>query len=156
MQQQTVVLCMTVVSGCPGNLAGWPQSKGSKQYDPWQLINWTMATKLTKARHSRACSAHCSYLDIYISQKIRLCKDDFEDKFQFNLQAKSITFLVWKFRFIILSFLLLFCRICQIHCFLHTVAALPKSWHVWIVIWCKNHEYSESEFPTQKRYGFGL
>ena len=67
-----------------------------------------MATKLTKARHSRACSAHCSYLDIYISQKIRLCEDDFEDKFQFNLQAKSITFLDWKFSSIILIFLLFF------------------------------------------------
>ena len=46
--------------------------------------------------------AHCSYLDIYISQKIRLCKGDFEGKFQFNLQAKSINFLGWKFRSIIL------------------------------------------------------
>ena len=46
-------------------------------------------------------TSHCSYLDIYISQKIRLCKDDFEGKFQFNLQAKSITFLGWKFRSII-------------------------------------------------------
>ena len=31
LQQQRVVLCMAVVSGCPGNLAGWPQSKRSKQ-----------------------------------------------------------------------------------------------------------------------------
>ena len=47
---------------------------------------------------------HCSYLYIYISKKIRLCKSDFEGKFQFNLQAKSITFLDWKFRFTILIF----------------------------------------------------
>ena len=33
----------------------------------------------------------------------------------------------------------IFCRICQIHCFLHTVATITKSWHVWIVFWCKNH-----------------
>ena len=51
---------------------------------------------------------HCSYLNIYISQTIRLCKGDFEGKFQFNLQAKSITFLGWKFRSIILIFLLFF------------------------------------------------
>ena len=37
---------------------------------------------------------HCSYLDIYISQKIRLCKGDFEGKFQFNLQAKLLNVLV--------------------------------------------------------------
>ena len=31
---------------------------------------------------------HCSYLDIYISRKIRLCVVDLEGKFQTNLQAK--------------------------------------------------------------------
>jgi hypothetical protein len=36
-------------------------------------------------------SAHCSYLDIYISQNIRLY---FERKFQTNLQAKDINFLI--------------------------------------------------------------
>jgi hypothetical protein len=51
---------------------------------------------------------HCNYLDIHISQKIRLFKGDFEDKFQFNLQAKSITFLGWKFRSITIIFLLFF------------------------------------------------
>jgi hypothetical protein len=30
-----------------------------------------------------------------------------------------------------------FCRICQIHCFFHTVAAILMSWHIWIAIWCK-------------------
>ena len=68
LQQQTVVLCMAVVSGCPGNLAGWPQSKRSKQCcDPWQLINWTMATKLTRARHSRACYG---WQDWLVSSKV--------------------------------------------------------------------------------------
>ena len=37
---------------------------------------------------------HCSYLDIYISQNIRLCKGDFEGKFQTILQAKGINFLI--------------------------------------------------------------
>ena len=39
-------------------------------------------------------SAHCSYLDIYISQKIRLCKGDFEGKFQTSVQASIMNFLV--------------------------------------------------------------
>ena len=39
-------------------------------------------------------------------RKIRLCVVDLEGKFQTNLQAKSITFLGWKFRSIILIFLL--------------------------------------------------
>jgi hypothetical protein len=38
--------------------------------------------------------AHCSYLDIYISQNITLCKSDFEGKFQTNLQAKPINFFI--------------------------------------------------------------
>ena len=51
---------------------------------------------------------HCSYLDIYISQNIRLCKGDFEGKFETILQAKGISFFIWKFTFIILIFLLVF------------------------------------------------
>ena len=50
---------------------------------------------------------HCSYLDIYISQKIRLCVVDLEGKFQtIHLQAKLHIFLVWKFRSVILNFLI--------------------------------------------------
>ena len=49
---------------------------------------------------------HCSYLDIYISQKLRLCVVDFEGKFQTNLLTKLINFLVWKFRSIMRIFLL--------------------------------------------------
>ena len=48
--------------------------------------------------------SHCSYLNIYISQKIRLCAVDLKGKFQTNLQAKSITFLVWKFKYIMFIF----------------------------------------------------
>ena len=55
-----------------------------------------------------------------------------------NQQVKSITFLVWKFRSMILIFLVFFCRICQIHCFLHTVATIQKKWHIWIVIFASN------------------
>ena len=56
-------------------------------------------------RHSKA---HCSFLDIYISRKIRLCVVDLQGKFQTNLLAKPINFLVWKFKSIILIFLLFF------------------------------------------------
>ena len=49
---------------------------------------------------------HCNYLDIYISRKIRLCVVDFEGKFQANLQAKLFISLVWKFKSIIIIFLL--------------------------------------------------
>ena len=41
----------------------------------------------------RTYRAHCSYLDIYISQKIRLCRGDLEGQFQTSLQAKVIIFL---------------------------------------------------------------
>ena len=37
--------------------------------------------------------SHCSYLDIYISQNLKLCKGDFAGKFQIILQAKGINFL---------------------------------------------------------------
>ena len=49
---------------------------------------------------------HCSYLNIYISRKFGLCVIDLKGKFQSNLQAKLLNFLVWKFRSIILNFLL--------------------------------------------------
>ena len=55
------------------------------------------------------CStAHCSYLNIYISRKIRLCVVDLEGQFQTTLQAKPINLFIWKFRSIILIFLLFF------------------------------------------------
>ena len=52
--------------------------------------------------------AHCSLLDIYISQKTRLCVVNLEDQFQTCLEAKLINFLILKFRSIILIFLLFF------------------------------------------------
>ena len=47
----------------------------------------------TKKFHYLCMHTHCSYLDIYISQNIRLCKGDFAGKFQTILQAKGINFL---------------------------------------------------------------
>ena len=51
---------------------------------------------------------HCNYLNIYISRKIRLCVVDLEGQFQTTLPAKPINFSIWKFRSIILIFLLFF------------------------------------------------
>ena len=70
----------------------------------WQTIIWSINIY---SRWNLIC-AHCSYLEIYISRKIRSCVVDLEDKFQTNLQAKLLNFLVWKFKSIILIFLLFF------------------------------------------------
>ena len=59
---------------------------------------------------------HCNYLGIYISQNIRLYKGDFEGQFQTSLQA----------RIMYTYFPSIFCKSCQIHCFLHTIAAISK------------------------------
>ena len=40
--------------------------------------------------------SHCSYLDIYISRKIRLCVVDLEHQFQTTLQVKDINFFYLK------------------------------------------------------------
>ena len=89
--------------------------------------------------------AHYSYLDIYISQKIRFCVVDLEGKFQTNLQAKLLNFLVWKFRSIICThFSSIFCRSCQIQCFLHTVAAILR-WSIHVSrIYASNHNWNIS------------
>ena len=78
----------------------------------WKLVKINSKKYICKADFKRIFLpvhiSHCSYLDIYISQNIRLCKGDIEGKFQAVLQAKGIIFLIWKFRFIILIFLLVF------------------------------------------------
>ena len=80
-------------------LEGEPSLKISISYDV-SAFKWIQILMST--------NTHCSYLDIYISQNIRLWKGDFEGKFQPNLQAKAINFFIWKFRFILLIFLLFF------------------------------------------------
>ena len=96
---------------------------------PYTFANW-LSWYVEMNMYVSKAQPHCNYLEIYISQNIRLCNGDFEGQFQTNLQAKSITFLVWKFKFIINIFLLFFAEFVKIHCFLHTVAAIPKSWHI--------------------------
>ena len=68
----------------------------------------------TKKFHYLCMHTHCSYLDIYISQNIRLCKGDFDSQFQATLQDNGINFSTRKFKSIIL---ICFCRSCQIQCF---------------------------------------
>ena len=70
---------------------------------------------------------HCNYLDIYISRKIRLCVVDLDGQFQTTLPVKDINLLIWKFRSIILIFLLFFAGNVKSTAFLHTVNAIPKN-----------------------------
>ena len=74
----------------------------------WRNILLTVKTFKNSDRRAIHCTLHFSYLDIYISLKNRLCVVDLEGKFQTNLWAKLINFLVRKFRSIMLIFLLCF------------------------------------------------
>jgi len=87
------------------------------------LINVLYKTQKKRPSHSTVLSifskmifpgllTHCTYLAIYISQKIRLFVVDFEGQFQTSLQAESINFLISKFKSIILIFLLFFACFC--------------------------------------------
>ena len=86
------------------------------------LINVLYKTQKKRPSHSTVLSifskmifpgliTHCTYLAIYISQKIRLFVVDFEGQFQTSLQAESINFLISKFKSIMLIFLLFFAGI---------------------------------------------
>ena len=75
---------------------------------------------------------HCSYLDIHISQKIRLCNGDFEDKFQASVQASIMNILIWKFNFIMLIFLLFFAGVVKSTAFCTQLLLFRKGWNVWV------------------------
>ena len=77
-------------------------------------------------------ATHCSHLDIYISQKTRLCVVNLEGQFQTSLEAKLINFLIWKFRSIILIFLLFFAGIVKSSAFWTLSMLFQKSWNVWV------------------------
>ena len=137
---------------------------------PWRVPLW--------------CS-HCSYLDIYISQNIRLCKGDFEGQFQTSLQARIMIFFIWKFIFIILIFFLFFARIVkstafctllllfqrvevlklqfdtktwlkQVNLFEIALTVSKKHWISQFLKKYKTNEYNRSEFSDQKIDRFGL
>ena len=78
--------------------------------------------------------SHCSYLNIYISQKIRLCAVDFEREISNQPTGQIHHFFCLEIYIFCTHFSSIFWRICQIHCFLQTDAAIPKCWHVWIAI----------------------
>ena len=80
---------------------------------------------------------HCSYLDIYISQNIRLCKGDFEGQFQTSLQARIIIF-VPENSYLLYPFSFYFLHELSNPLLFALVAATPMSWHVWVAIWWKN------------------
>ena len=78
-------------------------------------------------------NAHYSHLDNYISQKTRLCVVNLEGQFQTSLnEAKLIIFLIWKFRSIILIFLLFFAGIVKSNAFWTLLLLFQKSWNVWV------------------------
>ena len=81
--------------------------------------------------------AHCSYLASYISRNIRLCIVDFRANFKPTYSPNSSIF--WSGNSDLYTHLSsIFCRIFQIQWFLHTVAAISKSWHIWIAIFASN------------------
>ena len=73
-------------------------------------------------------NAHCSHLNVYISQKIRLCVVNLEGQFQTSLEAKLINLLIWKFRSIILVFLLFFAGVVKFSAFCTPLMLFPKGW----------------------------
>ena len=81
--------------------------------------------------------AHCSLLDIYISQKTRLCVVYLGDQFQMSLEAKLINFLIWKFKSIILIFLLFFIGIVKSSAFSTLSMLFQKGWTVWVKFLCQ-------------------
>ena len=56
-------------------------------------------------------------------------------------RPKVSTFLIWKFQFIICIFLLFLAKFVKstAFCTLLLLFQNPKSWHVWIAYWVKNH-----------------
>ena len=65
------------------------------------------------------------YLNIYISQKIRLC-NWFGRPISNQPTGQNYEVFDLKIQIYYTDFPSIFCRSCQIHCFLHTVAAIPK------------------------------
>ena len=61
--------------------------------------------------------AHCSYLDIYISKNIRLCKGNFEGQFQTSIQVRIMNSFIGKFITITLIFLLFLAGVAKLHFF---------------------------------------
>ena len=87
--------------------------------------------------------AHCSLLDIYLSQKKTVCSK-FGTPISNVSRGQTNQLFNLKIQIYYINFSSIFCSSCQIKCFLHTVAAISKSWHTWIAFWCKNHNLDMS------------
>ena len=83
-------------------------------------------------------TAHCSYLDIYISQKIILFLWWFWRQISHQRTSQYHELFYLKIQINYTHFPSIFCRSFQTHCFLHSIAAIPMTWHIQVVIWCKN------------------
>ena len=73
--------------------------------------------------------AHCSYLDVYISQNIRLCNGDFEGWFQTSLQSSIMIIFIWNIMFILPIFLLFFVKSTA---FCTLLLLCQKGWYIWV------------------------
>ena len=59
-----------------------------------QWNSFRILTEIALTKAAGFAYSHCSHLDIYISQKTRLCVVNFEVQFQTSLEAKLINFLI--------------------------------------------------------------
>ena len=80
-----------------------------------------------------------SYLDIYISQNIRLWRVILSPNFKQLYRLKILNFLIWKFKSIILIFLLFFAWVVKSSAFCtHLILFQRVEICTWIAIWSKN------------------
>ena len=79
--------------------------------------------------------SHCSHLDIYISQKTGSVCSEFVRPISNEPRGQTYQFFDLKIQIYYTHFSSIFCRNCQIYCFLHTVTAVPMSWNVRVLIW---------------------
>ena len=98
--------------------------------------------------------AHCSYLDIYISQNIRLCRVILKANFKPTYRPNPSHFFVWKFRSIILIFSYFFAEFVKSTVF-YTLLLLFQR----VDKFCKRRSKMSTidlNFQSKKNDGFGL
>ena len=93
--------------------------------------NWSQRNEWQK-RECTCLNAHCSYLNIYISWKIRLCLVNLEGQVQANFLTKPIISFIWKFKSIILIFALFFAGVVKSSAFCTLLMLFPKGWIIWV------------------------
>ena len=80
-------------------------------------IQWTEISKNTYL------ISHCSHLDIYISQKTGSVCSEFVRPISSEPRGQTYEYFDLKIQIYYTHFFSIFCKSCQIQCFLHTVAA---------------------------------